>query len=63
MVVDVAHVSGTKLPGRETATTPVGVLCFFISPQGSRETRQPWALCRNRFAVLLHRIPDLIRNS
>ena len=30
---------------------PVGVSKSF--PQGSRETRQPWAVIRNRFAVSL----------
>jgi hypothetical protein len=32
---------------------PVGVVCSFdVRSQGSREARQPWALFRNRFAVV-----------
>jgi hypothetical protein len=29
------------------------LLSFVTFPQGSREARQPWAVGRNRFAVLL----------
>jgi hypothetical protein len=31
--------------------TPLGLPSLNFSSQGSRETRQPWAVFRNRFAV------------
>lgn len=40
----------------------VGIFRDSIS-QGSREARQPWAVCRNRFAVPVAKHLDLSRDT
>src|ERR1044072_1949535 len=40
------------MSGSVTSTTPMGLKSFVnLCSQGSRATRQPWALLHNRFAV------------
>src|SRR6266404_3822917 len=46
---------GKKGELSKTDATPFGVeACTQTVSQGSRETRQPWAIFRNRFAVLVY---------